>query len=76
MAIHFNHTILSAHDSKASQRDAFAQLLAMHRQESAAIASLSTKLRLTNSSFRRDERYNDRKRVTTPSGRPPWERPS
>jgi hypothetical protein len=56
----------------AQQRAAFCQLLRMHAQESRLIASLSVKLRLTNSSHRND-RYDERRLRTTPDGPRPWE---
>jgi hypothetical protein len=56
------------------QRAIYRQLLQAAREESRLIMMLSTKLRLTNSSHRRDERYDDRRRLALPQGRPPWER--
>jgi hypothetical protein len=56
------------------ERDAFAQLLGLAREESKTIASLSTKLRLTNSSFRRDEQADARLKHAQPQGPRPWER--
>jgi hypothetical protein len=69
------HAKLNAATRRGGQvREAYAQLLSMHRAQSQAIMQLSTKLRLTNSSHRRDERYDDRRRLALPSGRVPWER--
>jgi hypothetical protein len=56
----------------AKQREIFRQLLQAAREESRLIAMLSVKLRLTNSSHRRDERYDDRRRLAL-QGRRPWE---
>jgi hypothetical protein len=68
-------TKLTAPTAKgAKQRAAFAELLAQQREESKLISSLSVKLRLTNSSHRRDERYDDRRRVALSPNRAPWER--
>jgi hypothetical protein len=56
------------------QRAIYRELAQAAREESKLIAMLSVKLRLTNSSHRRDARYDDRARLVTPIGRPPWER--
>jgi hypothetical protein len=66
-------TNTSAHAAKV--RATFCELLAAHREESKAIASLCTKLRLSNSSHRND-RLDERKLTVLPTARPPWERPS
>jgi hypothetical protein len=58
----------------AQQRAIFLQLLGMAASESKLIASLSVKLRLVNSSHRRDERYDDRLKHRQPQGPRPWER--
>jgi hypothetical protein len=44
----------------------------MHAAQSKAIAMLSAKLRLTNSSHR-NETFHERKLRTTPDGPHPWE---
>jgi hypothetical protein len=50
----------------------FNQLCRMHAAQSKAIAMLSVKLRLTNSSHR-NETFHERKLRTTPDGPRPWE---
>jgi hypothetical protein len=68
-------TRLTATTARAQkQRAIYQQLLQAVREESRLITVLSTKLRLTNSSHRRDERYDDRRRLALPSARVPWER--
>jgi hypothetical protein len=68
-------TTLTAPTAKgAKQRAAFAELVAQQREESKTIASLSVKLRLTNSSHRRDEKYDDRLKHVQSSAPRPWER--
>jgi hypothetical protein len=54
------------------QRTAFLQLAKMHIATSRMVSLLATKLRLPNSSYRRD-RYDERKMAMTPSGPRPWE---
>jgi hypothetical protein len=61
----------TAHGAKV--RSTFCELLAAHRQQSIAIVQLCTKLRLSNSSHRND-RVDERKLTTLPSGPPPWAR--
>ncbi len=56
----------------AKQRAIFNQLCRMHAGQSKAIAMLSVKLRLTNSSHRND-RFDERRLRTMPDGRRPWE---
>jgi hypothetical protein len=58
------------------QREAFCDLVNMAAAESKLIAQLSVKLRLTNSSHRRDEKYDDRRRFAQPNFPRPWERHS
>jgi hypothetical protein len=57
----------------AKRRQVFCDLLKAHREESRSIISLSLKLRLCPSSWRRDSQTNERKFRTVPSGRPPWQ---
>lgn len=65
-------TAATAHGQK--QRAIYRQLSQAAREESRVIMMLSVKLRLTNSSHRRDERYDDRRRLALPQVQPPWER--
>jgi hypothetical protein len=65
-------TAATARGQKA--RAAFSELLDMATQESQIIASLSAKLKLSNSAHRLDQRYDDRRRLVTPQGPKPWER--
>jgi hypothetical protein len=58
----------------AKERAAFQELLDMAGQEARIIASLSAKLKLSNSAHRLDQRYDDRRKVVTPQGPKPWER--
>jgi hypothetical protein len=61
----------------ARRRQIFRQLLRMAQAETHAIVSLSTKLRLTNSSHRLPDanrgRGDERRFNTVPQGKPPWE---
>jgi hypothetical protein len=67
-----NLTAATKHGAK--QRTIYRRLSQAAREESRLIAALSVKLRLTNSSHRRDERYDDRRRFALGQGPKPWER--
>jgi len=65
-------TAATAHGQRT--RQAFRQLLRMAQAETQGIVSLSTKLRLSRSSHRHNDRDGDeRRRVIQPSGPLPWE---
>jgi phage terminase small subunit len=67
------HTPLTRTTLKAvKDRAAFVELLAMHRDQTKAIVSLSLKLRLCPSAYRRDGRTNERLARVSPSGPKPW----
>jgi hypothetical protein len=67
------HTPLTQTTLKAvKNRAAFVELLAMHRDQTKAIVSLSLKLRLYPSAYRRDGRTNERLARVSPSRPKPW----
>jgi hypothetical protein len=65
-------SLISTTAKGTRQRTAFLQLAKMHIATSRMVSVLATKLRLPNSSYRRD-RYDERKMAMTPSGPRPWE---